>query len=96
MYDENFFFSFFFFVFSYKLLFWSDRHLSLSTLLLTVTCALSLTQMIYPLAHRVLFQRVMETVQDAKPDNLSFRDLADGAWKGAWNYADRLYAFTHK
>ena len=96
MYDESFFFSFFFFLFSYKLLFWSDRHLSLSTLLLTVSCALSLTQMIYPFANRVLLHRVMETVQDAKPDNLSFRDVADGAWKGAWNYADRLYAHIQK
>ena len=63
MYDESFVFSLVFFFFSYKLLFWSQRNISIGVLLLTVCCALSATQSVYPHAHRVMFSAFTERLQ---------------------------------
>lgn len=48
MYDESFFFSLFFFLLSYKLLFYSERAISFASFMVTVCCSMALTQMIFP------------------------------------------------
>ena len=83
MYDAHTAFCLFFFIFSYKLLFWSDRALSIGALSLTVCCALSVTQLLFPgdlLGKIEGFDRP-----------LSMRVLADGVWRKVWDYADTLF-----
>ena len=88
MYDAHTAFCLFFFIFSYKLLFWSDRALSIGALSLTVCCALSVTQLLFPgdlLGKIEGFDRP-----------LSMRVLADGVWQKVWDYADTVHSYFHR
>ena len=70
MYDQHSLFCLFFFIFSYKLLFWSDRSISIGALVLTLCCALSITQLFYPHSPLISFAHLGETLHHTSP---SFR-----------------------
>ena len=88
MYDAHTVFCLFFFIFSYKLLFWSDRALSIGALSLTVCCALSVTQLLFP---RDLLGKMKEF-----DEPLSARVVADGVWRKVWDYADTVHSYFHR
>ena len=93
MYDQHSLFCLFFFVFSYKLLFWSDRSISIGALVLTLCCALSITQLFYPHDPLVSFGHLGETLHNTSP---SFRVMADTAWRRSWDYVDKVHSYFHK
>ena len=68
MHDEMFVFNLVFFVFSYKLLFWSERNISLGSFLLTGCCALAVTQLVYPRASRVFLNAFTDKEEVSPPD----------------------------
>ena len=88
MYDAHTAFCLFFFIFSYKLLFWSDRALSIGALFLTVCCALSVTQLVFP---GDLLGKMKEF-----DEPLSMKVMANGVWRKAWEYADKLQLYFNK
>lgn len=73
--DEYFVFSVCFFVLSYKILFWSERSVSLGVLLLTSSCALAMTQLIHPHTHDVLIGAFSDRMNDLPPQASSFGNV---------------------
>lgn len=62
--DEHFLFSLFFFLFSYKLLFWSERNVSIGVLILTICSAFSLTNLVRPDTYQHLLDSLSQKVQE--------------------------------
>lgn len=69
-------FSLFFFCLSYKLLFWSNRVVSMGTVLLTVSCALAMTQVLQPNAWVDLSESVRNHTRAYTINSQSFTDLS--------------------
>ena len=91
MYDENFVFSLVFFLFSYKLLFWSQRNISIGVLLLTVCCALSATQLMFPHAHKVLFSAFAERLQ-----SMNTSQRVQDTFQTSLSYVRSCLNFVHR
>ena len=73
--DEHFLFSLFFFLFSYKLLFWSERNVSIGVLILTICSAFSLTNLIRPDTYQHLLDSLSRKMQETtarQPDLNNF------------------------
>ena len=77
MFDESFYFCLFFSLFSYKLLFWSDRNVSVGAIVLTVCCALSLTKLIIPNAHHTFYEQCAQTFN-------STTEKIQPLWERSW------------
>ena len=73
--DEHFLFSLFFFLFSYKLLFWSERNVSIGVLILTICCAFSLTNLIRPDTYQHLLDSLSQKVQETTARQPDFNTL---------------------
>lgn len=73
--DEHFLFSLFFFLFSYKLLFWSERNVSIGVLILTICSAFSLTNLIRPDTYQHLLDSLSQKVQETTSRQPDFNTL---------------------
>ena len=69
-------FSLFFFCLSYKLLFWSERVVSMGTVLLTISCALAMTQVLQPNAWVDLSHSVKDQAEAYHVNSQTFTDLS--------------------
>lgn len=73
--DEHFLFSLFFFLFSYKLLFWSERNVSIGVLILTICSAFSLTNLFRPDTYQHLLDSLSQKVQETTARQPYFNNL---------------------
>ena len=74
MFDEYFVFSLCFFVLSYKVLFWSERSVSFGVLLLTSSCALAMTHLVYPHTHAVMLNAFSKLTHNLPPQATPFNE----------------------
>lgn len=82
MLDEYFVFSLCFFVLSYKVLFWSERGVSIGVLLLTISCALAMTHLVYPHTHTIMLNAFSERIHNLPPEATSM----NGFWTSYVSY----------
>jgi len=75
MFDEYFVFSLCFFVLSYKVLFWSERSVSFGVLLLTSSCALAMTHLVYPHTHTIMLNSFSRRIHDLPPEATSIKSF---------------------
>lgn len=90
--DEYFAFSVCFFILSYKVLFWSDRIVSIGVLLLTSCCALSMTQIMFPHTHRVFMNAFSDQIHSLPSQDSTFFPT----WSSLWSHFQSVPAKTFR